>query len=466
MAIIPEQSGATLAARVTNVDGRASALESHTSGWVNVRSYGAVGDGSTNDAPAIQAALNAAQGRAVRLPRSSGDYIITSPLDIPDGTTLIGEGHFYATRITAVGCDGLRIAAGAENVHIENIEVALAVPYLNKTTAAIQPNTNIGILVQGAGGDLPKNHLYRNVYVDGFHTGFRVEFLWTSVFENVRTEWGAVGFHAVGLSVNNTIANSQFTGPNRYAGSKGIYLDGVTAGPSEGWMISNTLVISFENGVHGAGYTHVFLSNSIIDHTGACGVLIEDDGATNFGGNWTIIGNYIAMTGASGDAAIKSTNSKSNVQNRGNHIAHNQILAYEGQTCAHGIWMAGSEAKHNVIVGNSLKNFTDYDIRALQEGAGGDVLSGNSAMSSITTNIVGGAVVFGNVGTVYYERSKQYLSLGPNKIAWDEAAPTSGTWVQGDVVWKVNPSAGGEPGWVCTAGGTPGTWKAMGNLAS
>lgn len=48
----------------------------------------------------------------------------------------------------------------------------------------------------------------------------------------------------------------------------------------------------------------------------------------------------------------------------------------------------------------------------------------------------------------------------------DTAAPTSGTWIRGDVVWNSTPSAGGAPGWVCVTTGTPGTWKAMASLAA
>jgi hypothetical protein len=50
-------------------------------------------------------------------------------------------------------------------------------------------------------------------------------------------------------------------------------------------------------------------------------------------------------------------------------------------------------------------------------------------------------------------------------VARLSAAPTVGTWVRGDWVFNSTPSSGGPPGWVCTAGGTPGTWKAMANLA-
>lgn len=46
------------------------------------------------------------------------------------------------------------------------------------------------------------------------------------------------------------------------------------------------------------------------------------------------------------------------------------------------------------------------------------------------------------------------------------AAPTAGTWGRGDAVQNSQPSAAGTPGWVCTAAGTPGTWKARANVAA
>lgn len=42
------------------------------------------------------------------------------------------------------------------------------------------------------------------------------------------------------------------------------------------------------------------------------------------------------------------------------------------------------------------------------------------------------------------------------------AAPTTGEWARGDIRYNSAPSAGGKVGWVCTAAGTPGTWKAFG----
>lgn len=45
------------------------------------------------------------------------------------------------------------------------------------------------------------------------------------------------------------------------------------------------------------------------------------------------------------------------------------------------------------------------------------------------------------------------------------AAPASGTWVRGRRIINAAPSSGGTEGWVCTASGTPGTWKAFGVIA-
>ena len=52
-----------------------------------------------------------------------------------------------------------------------------------------------------------------------------------------------------------------------------------------------------------------------------------------------------------------------------------------------------------------------------------------------------------------------------SRIFYGTAAPASGTWKVSDVLWNTATTAGGTPGWVCTTAGTPGTWKAMANVA-
>jgi hypothetical protein len=40
--------------------------------------------------------------------------------------------------------------------------------------------------------------------------------------------------------------------------------------------------------------------------------------------------------------------------------------------------------------------------------------------------------------------------------------PTTGTWIVGDYFKNLNPTPGSPIGWVCTVGGTPGTWNSDG----
>lgn len=46
------------------------------------------------------------------------------------------------------------------------------------------------------------------------------------------------------------------------------------------------------------------------------------------------------------------------------------------------------------------------------------------------------------------------------------AAPTTGTWVGGDILMNRAMAAASPPGFVCTASGSPGTWKAMAAVAA
>jgi hypothetical protein len=44
--------------------------------------------------------------------------------------------------------------------------------------------------------------------------------------------------------------------------------------------------------------------------------------------------------------------------------------------------------------------------------------------------------------------------------------PTAGVYFVGDICWNTVPASGGIIGWVCTTAGTPGVWKAFGQISS
>ena len=59
------------------------------------------------------------------------------------------------------------------------------------------------------------------------------------------------------------------------------------------------------------------------------------------------------------------------------------------------------------------------------------------------------------------------ISLDNGNTSFTSSAfPTTGTWVQGDIVYNSAPAAGGSLGWICTTAGTSGTWKTFGAIAA
>lgn len=85
--------------------------------WVNVRAYGALGDGTTDDTVAIQAAITAAgTGSAVYLP--PGIYVISSALSMGGGgnLSLIGSGYRSTTLFLKNGSNSSMITTPDDGV--------------------------------------------------------------------------------------------------------------------------------------------------------------------------------------------------------------------------------------------------------------------------------------------------------------------------------------------------------------
>jgi hypothetical protein len=142
----------------------ARTLGEHTAALVNVRDFGALGDGITDDSAAFAAAIIAAQSRGARIyvPASATPYLIGATLML-DGSTMQGDGagsvlkaglpsgaaielagtgaallelrllgsgasswpaSAAAVDLSAVTMDGVRIASGALDATVQGVEVA------------------------------------------------------------------------------------------------------------------------------------------------------------------------------------------------------------------------------------------------------------------------------------------------------------------------------------------------------
>jgi len=94
-------------------------------------------------------------------------------------------------------------------------------------------------------------------------------------------------------------------------------------------------------------------------------------------------------------------------------------------------------ARNNII--NDQRGFSGGPVTGRQRVIDGDVQVGQP--SFVTPNV---------------------LTLNTYKTTWAAAAPTSGSWTRGSVIWNTGATSGGSPGWVCVLDTTFGTLNAGG----
>jgi len=91
---VPSITGTTGAANVgytpAGTSAVATTVQAKLRQYVSVKDFGAVGDGTTDDTAAIQAAVTASAGKKIYMPK--GTYKVTSQIICPSGTWLYGDG--------------------------------------------------------------------------------------------------------------------------------------------------------------------------------------------------------------------------------------------------------------------------------------------------------------------------------------------------------------------------------------
>jgi hypothetical protein len=177
------------------------------------------------------------------------------------------------------------------------------------------------------------------------------------------------------------------------------------------WL-SNGIVLS-------GNMRDVAITNNVVRGCGQAGINVND---------WVVrakvSGNQLSMCGGGGNPAMTVGGSYGTYTN--NTLSFDDAQGSQGNQI---IEIAGSD--YNYIAGNYIGDFS---------GARGTV-------TIIGANTVLGRNQFGD--------RPQYAS----------AAPTTLSWVVGDIVYNTTSTAGGFIGWVCTTAGTPGTWKTFGAIS-
>jgi len=155
---------------------------------------------------------------------------------------------------------------------------------------------------------------------------------------------------------------------------------------------------------------------------------------------WNVDEDVIEVAGNASRFVVTSNNF-TNVILDANTTAAHRVLKIDGDATR-------IQFNNNTIEVNGVPTYADYVVYI--GGTASDVDASNNAHNE-------SALSLSNKGA--------YLNA-QRKINYGAAAPTSGDWVQGDIIYNTGVSAGGTVGWVCTTSGTPGTWKTFGAVSA
>ena len=113
-----------------------------------------------------------------------------------------------------------------------------------------------------------------------------------------------------------------------------------------------------------------------------------------------------------------------------------------------------------------LQIVTDNTAR-ITVSSSGQVSIGNKGNNNARLNVFGKlGVGVNNVSEDVSFATANGIEVAGTKIMTGASIPSSGTYRQGDIVYNTKAVATGYVGWVCVREGTPGEWKAFGQISA
>jgi hypothetical protein len=202
------------------------------------------------------------------------------------------------------------------------------------------------------------------------------------------------------------------------------------------------------------------------------------------------IGNNVVLSANELGSSIRTSNlikvgTLQNLRTQGNltiddyiiYDADSQRLGFGTETPNASISVTSLETEFVIDVeGESTKigNWTTDDLLIVTDNttritvrANGKVEFGKSSKNDARVSVFGKlGVGVNNVSEDVSFATANGIEVAGTKIMTGTAIPIGGTYRQGDIVYNTKATATGYVGWVCVRDGTPGEWKAFGQISS
>ena len=202
------------------------------------------------------------------------------------------------------------------------------------------------------------------------------------------------------------------------------------------------------------------------------------------------IGNNVVLRGNELGSSIRNSNlvtvgTLQNLRTQGNlsiddyiiYDSDSQRLGFGTESPNGSISITSLETEFVIDVeGESTKigNWTTDDLQIITDNttritvkANGKVEFGKGSKNDARVSVFGKlGVGVNNVSEDVSFATANGIEIAGTKIMTGTSIPTGGTFRQGDIVYNTKAVATGYVGWVCVREGTPGEWKAFGQIAS
>lgn len=140
----------------------------------------------------------------------------------------------------------------------------------------------------------------------------------------------------------------------------------------------------------------------------------------------------------------------------GNHI---EVDFINGNTNS-GVWLRSG------CIWTYVEGDIDYNGTDVTDDVGKSIIIAPFAAATISgTKINESMILTTNPDVGINGTYGSRVMIGQRLHSSAAGAPIAGTWRVGDVVWNNAPASAGYVGWVCTVAGTPGTWRGFGTIA-